>query len=222
MAAKSTGHCYLCGASLGKTAMKNHLLTIHGQYAGGQECYLLKVEGAYRKEYWFYIEVPIDKTLTPVDNFLRKIWLECCGHLSQFYASGEFNMEIAKSHKLQAFSVGAKLYYIYDFGTTTHITITIMGTITRKPQREIVNLLARNEPPVFKCETCGKPSDYICIEYIEPFENYFYCAECSEKIEDDEHIMLPVTNSPRMGQCGYDGELDIYEFDPRAYYAGLK
>jgi len=27
-------------------------------------------------------------------------------------------------------------------------------------------------------------------------------------------MMLPVTNSPRMGVCGYCGELDTYEFVP--------
>ena len=224
MAVKSIGDCYLCGAHLGKTAMEKHLLQFHKEYADGQECCLLKVEGAYREGYWFYMDVPIDKTLTIVDTFLRKIWLECCGHLSEFYDTDEckYGMETRKSRKLRSFPAGTKLYHIYDFGTTTKTIVTIMGVTTRKPQKKFVRVLARNTPPVFKCKDCGKPSDYICIEYIEPFDILFYCAECSDKIEDDEHVMLPVTNSPRMGQCAYDGELDRYELEPIYFIKRLK
>ena len=28
-------------------------------------------------------------------------------------------------------------------------------------------------------------------------------------------MLLPVTNSPRMGVCAYTGELDDYAFDPK-------
>jgi hypothetical protein len=46
--------------------------------------------------------------------------------------------------------------------------------------------------------------------------NPFFCAKCSEEHEDGEEMMLPVVNSPRMGECGYDGELDIFTFNPAA------
>jgi hypothetical protein len=72
MAEKSTGNCYLCGATLGKTAMKNHLLKVHAESCK-QKCTLLKIEGAWDKKYWLYIDIPIDETLECVDMFLRKI-----------------------------------------------------------------------------------------------------------------------------------------------------
>jgi hypothetical protein len=222
--AGSSGNCYLCGTGLGKTAMKNHILKCH-EGEGGQECLLLKIEGAFDKDYWLYVDVPLKKTLSAVDGFLRRIWLECCGHLSEFYVPGlsiGFGMgpygsgrvPIGKICKMDSFAVGDKFFHVYDFGTTSETVITVMGKIRRKPQKSVVRLLARNAPPVFKCADCGKTADYICIEYDEPFENLFYCAECSEKNEDDEHMMLPVTNSPRMGMCGYEGELDDFEFRP--------
>ena len=83
MATISKGRCYLCGAELGKTAMKNHILKVHGAEEGGQECVLLKIEGA-DKNYWLYVDMPVTGSLTSLDSFLRKIWLECCGHLSEF------------------------------------------------------------------------------------------------------------------------------------------
>ena len=43
----SQGNCYLCGKTLGKVAMKNHLLKAHSDAEGDQRCYLLKAEGVY-------------------------------------------------------------------------------------------------------------------------------------------------------------------------------
>ena len=45
----SKGNCYFCGAELGKTAMKNHILKGCGTVWDGQECRLLWVEGDYDK-----------------------------------------------------------------------------------------------------------------------------------------------------------------------------
>ena len=138
-----------------------------------------------------------------------------CGHCSEFYGDGR--VRIANSRKLGNFAAGDRFFYLYDYGDTTEIDITVIGKTTRKPQKEIVRLLARNAPPVLKCADCGKAADCICLEYIEPFENKFYCADCAKKHEDDDHPMLPVTNSPRMGVCGYDGEFDTFEFCPQKY-----
>ncbi len=44
----------------------------------------LQVEGTYAPMYWMHIEMPASATLAQLDTFLRDIWLECCGHLSQF------------------------------------------------------------------------------------------------------------------------------------------
>ena len=104
MASVSTGNCYICGAGLGKTAMKNHLIKAHDEKDGGEECYLLKIEGAYDKDYWLFVDIPTEKTLSDLDGFLRRIWLECCGHLSAF--SGPGHREISMSRKLKAFSIG--------------------------------------------------------------------------------------------------------------------
>lgn len=35
------------------------------------------------------MDVPADKALNTLDRFLRKIWLECCGHLSEFLGAGK-------------------------------------------------------------------------------------------------------------------------------------
>lgn len=210
MAAGTKGNCYLCGATLGKAAMKNHIFKAHNDPEGGERHYFLKIEGAYSKGYWLYIDVPVTEELWAVDEFLRAIWLECCDHLSAFYARG--SVEIPKECKLSDFSVGEKLFHQYDFGTTTETIITIVGEMMCEERATSVRLLARNVPPTFTCESCGEPATMICTECMYDSPNPFFCDACAEEHEHED-MLLPVTNSPRMGECGYSGELDHYEFD---------
>lgn len=218
MASTAKGNCYLCGAELGKVAMKNHLLKTHSE-AAGQECCLLKIEGAYDKDYWLYVDIPVGSTLNVLDTFLRKIWLECCGHMSAF--SGPGHQEIGKGRKLGMFSPGDQLLHEYDFGDTTETLITVIGRTFRKPQKEAVRLLARNIPPVFRCAECGADAEWIWIEHIYDSDNPFYCEKCLEKNEIEE-MVLPVTNSPRMGVCGYEGDQDTYIFISPKFMPGGK
>ena len=97
----------------------------------------------------------------------------------------------------------------YDFGDTTETLVSVIGSTTRKPQRTAVRLLARNNAPVFPCAVCGKDAAYICCECMWESDNPFFCEACAEDHEHND-MLLPVTNSPRMGVCAYDGELDTF------------
>jgi len=211
MTANSSGNCYLCGAAFSKTSMKNHIIKVHGEDKDRQECCLLKIESSYPKGYWLYVDIPLEKTLSALDTFLRKIWLECCGHLSSFFYPGY--EEIANSRKLKSFAVGDKFQHHYDFGTTTETIITIAGKTTREAQKNIVRLLARNAPPAFKCEECEKPAEYAATDFNDGTD-HLLCEGCCGKYEEGDLGILPVANSPRMGQCGYEGEYDCFEFVP--------
>ena len=218
MSANSIGNCYLCGATLGKVAIKNHLIKIHNKDKGGQECYLLKIEGVFNKEYWLYVDIPMEKTLYDIDTFLRKIWLECCTHMSAFFLPK--HIELNANRKLKTFEAGTKLYHHYDFGTTTETVITILETIKREPQKEAIRLLARNVPPAFKCADCGEMAAYIDTELMYESDNPFYCKKCRKR--DDDDMLLPITNSLRMGECAYSGEDDTFTFNPASFTSGPK
>jgi hypothetical protein len=202
--AASNGNCFICGKTAGKTALKNHILKDHN--GGDESCYLLKAEGAYSKEHWIFFAVSIDAPMSVVDKFLRDIWCECCGHLSAFRAGGR---EFGKARKLSALDIGDTLLYEYDFGSTTEIIITVVDKISRKKQKEKAQLLGRNAPMDELCEKCGAPATVV-----DPLDDYaVLCDKCAEE-SADEGVQLPITNSPRSGECGYDGELDIWTFDP--------
>ena len=207
---KSDGNCYICGKTLGKTAMKNHTLKEHSS-DGEEECFLLAIEGLHAKKYWLLADVAKNKTLEVVDTFLRRIWLECCGHISIFH-TGNYS-EMGKTRKLSVFSAGDKIIHEYDMGTSTESLISFVNQTRRPKQRDAVRLLARNIEPIFNCESCGKPAAFICQECMYDSENPCYCKECAPNHEHDE-MMIPITNSPRCGECGYDGELDTFVFDP--------
>lgn len=207
--AKSTtkGQCYLCGSAYTKTGMRAHLLKEHDSTAEEQLCYLIRVEGKYSPDHWIYLDMPVTASLSSLDTFLRKIWLECCGHMSMFYLSGY--QEIGQTAKLSRFLPGDKINYDYDMGSTTTLVITIVGEITRPKQRNAVRLLARNEPIAYSCARCGADAQFIITE---TYPNELLCEKCAD--EAGETFMLPVTNSPRMGECGYCGEFDKYAFVP--------
>ena len=199
---KINGNCFMCGKTAAKTAMKNHLLKDHN--SGDEQCLLIKAEGAYDKNYWLFFTIAKNSTFTHMDNFLREIWCECCGHLSAFRIGGQ---EYGKSRKISALNVGDKLLYEYDFGSTTEIILTIVSEISRPKQREKVLLLARNEPMPFVCDSCQAPAAYVNI-----WENELVCEACVD--ESNEDGLLDITNSPRMGVCGYTGSEDRWIFDP--------
>ena len=179
--------------------------------SGAEPCFLLKAEGAYDKDYWLFFAVSANATLAKVDTFLREIWCECCGHLSAFSSKGG---EIDNSRKISTLSVGDKLLYEYDFGSTTEIVLTVVSEISRAKQRDKVSLIARNEPLPVICETCQAPATYI-----NAWEGSLVCETCAEDEDEDEDALMPIANSPRMGECGYDGAQDRWTFNPKGKFA---
>lgn len=110
--------------------------------------------------------------------------------------------------------VGQKFSYLYDFGSTTYLNLRVVASRQGvvRDEEQSVKLLARNEPPVIVCQTCGKPATQVISGYYNVEENG-YCDECVRKLKRDGfEMLLPVVNSPRIGVCGYTGNQD-YELD---------
>jgi hypothetical protein len=52
------------------------------------QLYHLVVSGRYAPMPWLQLEAPAQATLADLDDRLRRIWLECGGHLSAFRLGG--------------------------------------------------------------------------------------------------------------------------------------
>ena len=161
----------------------------------------LLVEGRYNKGYWLHLAVPMNAPLSRLDAFLRRIWLECCGHMSGFFLPKreELRMGLQAGRVLQP---GMVLTYEYDFGSTTELTLKVLGLREGGVGKGDVELLAQNDDPEVVCEQCGShPAAQICTECVEGW----LCESCAADHECEEEMMLPVVNSPRAGVCGYCG-----------------
>jgi hypothetical protein len=163
----------------------------------------LRIEGAGDPRYWLYVEVRSGATLQRLDAFLRRVWLECCGHMSAFRL-GQRELPMRTSIGTLN-SPGVQFDYEYDFGSTTALRGRVLGTRQGTPGRAAVRLVARNDALTWRCDRCGEPATVVCpfCLYSEPA--LFCDTHAPEHPCAVEEAWLPVVNSPRMGVCGYTG-----------------
>ncbi|GIV18670.1 MAG: hypothetical protein KatS3mg023_0421 [Armatimonadota bacterium] len=229
--AQTKGCCSLCGAEYTRAGMSKHIIACAPEHfaqkfpskASKKSVFLLVVHGAFNPEYWMYVAVPATATLEDLDGFLRDIWLECCGHLSQFIINKVYYVDeraltdswIASSHEdrsmrtqlKEVLKKGKEFIHEYDMGTTTRLKLKVLSTFdAQMPQNQVV-LLARNHPPEIRCEVCGEPAAFVCTECIWDGLGWL-CARCAKQHECGEEMLLPVVNSPRVGMCAYTGDAD--------------
>lgn len=220
------GPCAFCGKEYTRWGMTKHLQSCTQRSArwaagGGRRkpvsIYHLLVQDAYGGDFWLHLEIPAQTTLTELDEYLRAIWLECCGHLSAFEIGGirytqlivnfeafeeDTHMDVPVGN---VFQPGLQGDYSYDFGSTTELTFEVaavrQGAWTGHP----VLLMARNAPLDLRCGVCDKAAEWICTDCIYESDNWFFCEEHLLDHEHEDETALAVANSPRMGTCAYDG-----------------
>lgn len=239
MAERTKGKCKYCGKQYTSGYMSKHLQSCAARrkhLEAGRETprqdeagyFLIKIYGAYAKEYWLYIEADEDLTLADLDQFLRDIWVECCGHLSEFTIHGirfpniaydhwgdDEDSEMATVRLGDVLRPGLLMHYEYDFGSTTYLDLLVEDYRQGAPEEEPIIILSRNIAPKIMCEHCKKEEATVLRMVFNPDEECFFCDECSEKLGLDDEELLLVCNSPRMGTCGYCGsEMYPEEFVP--------
>lgn len=171
--------------------------------------YHLRVQDAWRGDFWLDLEMGGSATLAQLDQYLRAIWLECCGHLSRFAVGGWGAEEIAMKRRAdQVFQAGGTVTHIYDFGTSSETLITVLGVRTGHPTTpRPIALMARNLPPDTPCIECGQPASVLCIECLQEEEREG--TLCDQHAQTHPHESygdpVPLVNSPRVGICGYEG-----------------
>ncbi|MGO5066819.1 IS1096 element passenger TnpR family protein [Clostridium sp. LCP25S3_F8] len=224
------GKCYFCNKEFSKAGILRHLksCSVMKEYIGENtksiktkaNKFILSISFKYDPSvYWLFISIDKAATLKDLDKFLRDVWLECCGHLSSFEInnntyesqtqddifsifqreSRDMNVRIKDVVKLND-----KIGYEYDFGSTTYLTIKVVGELYGLERKNEIEIMARNNKPEIKCSKCDNRASYYGGEYEE-----YLCKECFNKnnSEDDEMIEpIEYWNSPRDGVCGYCGE----------------
>ena len=214
----TNGRCCLCDGVFTQVKMKNHLEKCGQEKDDNKkttkEVFHIVVQGKYSPDYWMNIEVPTNASLKALDLFLRDIWLECCGHMSMFEINGQrysvapmddFDEQNMDFRLHEVIDSGMKFEHEYDFGSTTHLVLNVISQRPGNIKGKSVKILARNEPPLYECQSCGKAATQICTECIYS-DKGLLCDDCASKHECDEEMLLPLVNSPRAGVCGYTGD----------------
>jgi hypothetical protein len=211
-APKST--CLLCKSEFTRKGIGRHLTACLKKHAPKTKnslhrkyCFL-SVQAVYDPDYFLYLLVAQDATVEDLDDYLRKIWLECCGHMSSF-SYGKWGEELPLATRIRELCRrGDPLNYMYDFGSTTELWVKIYREVASSLKiGEDIILLARNAEPIVPCDVCGKyPAKHICTECQWNGDSGWLCEKCATIHECGDESFLPVVNSPRAGVCAYTGE----------------
>lgn len=216
---QAKGKCAYCGHETTKGGMAKHLSSCperkkaiskaESRAGKGETLYHLRAQPAGGGEFWLDLEMRGSATLQDLDYYLREIWLECCGHMSQFSVGGWRGNEISLKKRIdEVFKPKTELTHIYDFGTSSETLIKTMGTREGKAtSSRPIALMARNLMPEVECKECAQAATHICLECLyEGEDSWMLCAEHAEDHPHDEYgEPMPLVNSPRMGMCGYGG-----------------
>jgi hypothetical protein len=217
---QSRGTCTYCGETMAKGGMSKHLsacakrqeaiATANPKNGAAEPLIHLRVQSADAAPMWLDLEMRSSATLKKLDDYLRAIWLECCGHLSEFTSGGAWSdTKVGMSRKAgDVLRADVALTHVYDFGTSSTTTIKVVGERTGIPTtKNPIALMARNLIPEEKCIECDKPAQWLCMECL--YEDDVAGFLCDEHAEDHPHDgygePVPLVNSPRVGMCGYTG-----------------
>ncbi|MDI6722395.1 MAG: hypothetical protein QMD97_02455 [Candidatus Aenigmarchaeota archaeon] len=220
------GKCGYCFQMISGSDIDNHITTcIKSPYRDapkskkGGDVFLIGVQCADLPLYWMFVEAKTDAALEKLDQFLRKTWLECCGHLSRFVINGvsyeiyrgddddygeeSMTMKVPMGKIL---GVGKVFHHEYDYGTTTYLQLKVFAMRHGTLGKPIIHV-ARNEPPEWKCAFCKNPATEVC-GICGLGTRTVLCQKCLARhsCTKEEGMALPLVNSPRTGQCGYTGQ----------------
>ncbi len=217
MSSSNMGTCAACKLKHPINDLAAHVAACERRLKGDADSLQIVVGSPEFPEFWMSVEAQSQATLEALDRFLRKAWLECCGHLSAFtigkqrYESylGDFEYgekrPLGMKRKLaELVKPRSKFSYEYDFGSTTELVLQVVGRLQCKPSRKAIQLLALNDPPQRICEEteeCENSATGLCA-YCSAMP---ICADCLRTHDCGEEAICPIVNSPRAGVCGYEG-----------------
>ncbi|OGV37649.1 MAG: hypothetical protein A2X48_22200 [Lentisphaerae bacterium GWF2_49_21] len=209
----NTGTCNLCEGVFSQKEILKHVRDCATSKCAGQKQEKMFLVNVNSSGFWLYIAASENAKLSDLDSFLRRIWLECCGHLSAFriggssYQSGTSDVTSSKSMNFILKDVlhpGTRFEHEYDFGSTTYLALAVEDFIQLPADKSRILLLSRNNMQDIPCGVCGKKATQICVFCFGNKSNCF-CEKCSEGHDCGEDGLLPIVNSPRCGVCGYTG-----------------
>ncbi|MCI5144953.1 MAG: hypothetical protein D3923_05345 [Candidatus Electrothrix sp. AR3] len=217
---QTRGNCVYCDRSMTRTGMSKHLQTCEKRIqtieaataqSGKQTIlYHVLIQDMWGGDFWLHVEISEQVTLKKLDVYLRAIWLECCGHLSQF-SFDQRGEELSMGQKIgKIFKPGLELIHIYDFGTSSETKIKVISSREGKATTSHpIALMSRNDIPEVECAECDQLATYLCLECFYEGVDGTLCDKHTKNHSCEEYgSPVKLVNSPRVGMCGYTGPAD--------------
>jgi len=204
--------CKICNSEFARSGMSRHVKSclvkhLKSKSSGkASPLYYLYIYATYNPDYFIHILMTENARLDDLDNFIRDIWVECCGHMSSFTYSGSHGEINMKKKIKEVFEPGVTLEYMYDFGDTTVLTVKNIEIYTGSTEgNKKIQILSRNSRPQILCDECNKNQAVIICAQCQWEGEGWLCEKCAKTHECGDEMFLPVENSPRAGVCGYTG-----------------
>lgn len=222
----SPGTCLLCKTNIGRIAMLRHSLECLKKSdwpESDEPSFVIRIEDFHTKMFWLLVLARHDATLSDLDQLLRDVWVECCGHLSAFningrifsshsdYFDGAEDEESGLSVSLdEVIGPNSSFTYEYDFGSTTKLRLGVVGLSSVTPKSRPLSLIARNNRLDIPCFFCKGKGEYLVTDWPDDPYQIVICRDCTKKNVDDlePESVIVFPNSPRAGVCGYIEEPD--------------
>ena len=243
----TAGECRLCDRSFTRLGIANHITscrrrTVSREWdrqvaADGNDdlarAYHLEIWSADDPDFWMHVEIPAALTLETLDRFIRRKWMEDCGHPSRFIVNGEKYDSHVPDEKTHGFSypfpvnpmtvplsdvagiTDEPFRYEYDFGSTS--TARIKAVSSGWSKQSDIRLVARNDLAFYSCEICGENASTIRIRDYEqdddgedrsellcdPYKHPLGQVPKNPATGEDEISLWTIPNSSRWGICGH-------------------
>lgn len=229
--------CRICSNTYSSRGMTRHIKSCLKSHGNSRHGLHLRITDTWDSTFWMQVVAGAETTLADLDLLLRKVWLECCGHLSDFEIDGvryepgrqqgggfgfgppTKSADIALNRVLPE---GQTFSYTYDYGSSTYLEGKSYGAAPWPEKLELdapestpgIQVLARNPMPEIECSQCQRTAEWICTDCRWHGEG-FLCSEHARDHPCGHELLLPVVNSPRMGVCGYTGSsFDEVDYSP--------
>lgn len=206
------GKCYYCNKELTEKTIKKHMKNCSEINRRIEELneidkkkrnqFIISIKSReYKNEYCMYLSIDEKLSLLNIDQFLRDVWLECCGHLSAFKIKGRIFQDYSMETKLNdVLTVNEKFEYEYDFGSTTELILEVVDIIEVPVSFSQIEIIARNDEIIHNCEICNADAEYFNYE-----KDQWECKKCVDK-NNDMIAKFDYCNSPRDGVFCYGGD----------------
>ena len=213
-----SGQCRICGGVYTATGMTSHIKKHIARTKDTAGYYVIRIDAGRGNPFWMYVAAAADITFDELDQFLRSMWLDCCGHPSHFVVHNktqhEFipDMDVSISDVLRDRTV---LAHYYDSTVLRLGVVRMCGQIyagvddpgaderfDNVPTKYNITVLALHDRVQFRCRNCRRESATVCAGFTMTGEGVL-CMDCARLHDHAIENMRWALQSPRSGRCRY-------------------